>query len=115
MPHRYRLTRAAEADYVNILRRTLRDFGRPQFDAYRALLNRAFAVIAEDPLRLNSKQRDELGHGIRTFHIGTLAPRKGAARHFLVYRTSTVDDAVDILRILHDSMEIARHLAGFHE
>ncbi len=50
------------------------------------------------------RQRDEIGPGMRTLHVG----RPG--RHVILFRVgSKADRTIDVLRILHDAMDLARH------
>ena len=104
-----RKTRLAEADYPDILRYTLRRWGKEQFAAYRRLLNDGISAVASDPDRPSSRARDELQAGVRSFNIGSLATRVGDGRHVLYYRVGA-DGIVEILRILHDRMEIEDRL-----
>jgi toxin ParE1/3/4 len=69
-------------------------------------LNDSIIAVAREPERLNSHARDDLQPGIRSFHIGLLATGSGNGRHILYYRLAD-DGIVDILRILHDRMEIS--------
>ncbi len=105
----YRLSREAEADLESILGYTLDTFGTEQFNIYSNLLRKALDALAEDPIRPSSKARPELGKGLRTFHAGFASRRQSAARHFIVY-TIGADHIVNISRILHESMDLARHL-----
>lgn len=92
-----------------MLRRTAVDFGTTQYQIYRALLDEAIDAVAGNPNRRNSKERPDLGDGIRTFHLGVLTRRRGAARHLLVYRVHP-DGYVEILRILHEAMKVPHNL-----
>ena len=107
-PAAYRLTRQADADLEALLDWTLVRFGARQFRAYASLIERALDAVAQAPERPGSAARDELGPGLRTFHVGLLARRHGAARHLLVYRPGR-DGVVEVVRILHDAMDIRRH------
>jgi toxin ParE1/3/4 len=113
-PSRYRLTAAAETDLRRVLRASRVRFERAQALRYKALIDRAIAAVWDDPLRPASQARDELGPDVRTFHIGLIADRPRAARHLLVYRPAG-DAPVEIIRVLHDSMDLARHLPGRDE
>ncbi|MGD9965645.1 MAG: type II toxin-antitoxin system RelE/ParE family toxin [Hyphomonadaceae bacterium] len=53
-------------------------------------------------LRLVWHEREEIGSGYRTIHLA----RPG--RHLILYRVEGT--AVLIVRILHDSMELSRHV-----
>jgi toxin ParE1/3/4 len=83
-------------------------FGARQFRSYAALLERALDAVARHTERPGSSRREELGPGVRTFHVGLAARRRGASRHILVYRIAS-DGAVEVIRVLHDAMDIAQH------
>lgn len=73
----------------------------------------ALDSLSDGPLDIGSKARDELGLGIRTLHMGRHG-RKG--RHFVVFRQAAGDDLIlDILRILHDSMDLARYMPAAND
>jgi toxin ParE1/3/4 len=94
----------AEQDYDNILLWTAETFGARQAMAYGRLIEMAFGALMRDPLAPPSRSRnDDVGPGLRTLHLA----RPG--RHLLLY--SIGDERVRVLRILHDSMEISRHLS----
>lgn len=112
---RLRLTRRADEDIERILEETLRTFGSRQVQAYAELIDRAIAMVAEEPRRPSSKIRPEIAAGIRSFHVALAGGRRTGASHVLYF---TVVDAADdagevvILRILHDRMEPRRRLPG---
>ncbi|HWA21591.1 MAG TPA: type II toxin-antitoxin system RelE/ParE family toxin [Caulobacterales bacterium] len=97
------LTDLAEKDFADILNWTAENFGARQAGVYAGLLRAAVKALASDPFTRPSRKRDEIGKGSRTLHVA----RPG--RHMLVYRL-TAEDTVLVLRILHDSMELSRHL-----
>ncbi len=112
----YRLTPAAAQDVADILRDTARVFGPLQRARYAALLDRAVELVVETPERPGSRRRDDLGPGIRSFQVELAARRRGAASHILYYMLTRVEDGSDgivIARVLHKSMEPARHLTEF--
>jgi toxin ParE1/3/4 len=112
----YRLTPAAEQDIADILRDTARMFGPLQRARYALLLAGAADLVAEAPERVGSRRRDDLGPGIWSFHVELAASRRGAASHVLYYIPARFDDGsngVVIARVLHKSMEPARHLTDF--
>ena len=55
-----------------------------------------------------SQARPEIDAGLRTLH---LAHEGQKARHLLVYRIGG-DRIIDVLRILHDRMDLARHVSA---
>lgn len=99
------LGKLAEDDLANIAGWTAENFGARQADAYiEAILDTIDELSGDDP-PIRSKARDEIAPGVRTLHMAK-AGRRG--RHLLVYTISA--DAITIVRILHDSMEVWRHL-----
>ncbi len=100
-----RLSDTAEADYDEILRWTTRRFGALQAASYGDLLAVALARLECGPTIAGARQRDEIGAGLRTLHVG----RRG--RHIVLFRVgSEPDRTIDVLRILHDAMDLARHV-----
>jgi len=94
---KYRLTVAAEQDYAGILRYTLQTWGKEQYNKYRLLLRKALNSIADRPAL--GKRRDELRSGCLSYQVG---------RHVIFYRCA--DRGIEIIRILHDSMDTQRHI-----
>ncbi len=101
-----RLSDTAEADYDDILRWTEGRFGAAQAAAYGDLLATALARLERGPATAGARQRDAIGPGVRTLHVG----RRG--RHVNLFRIgSERDRTIDVLRVLHDAMDLARHVA----
>jgi toxin ParE1/3/4 len=70
-------------------------------------------MVAENPERAGSRQRDDLATGVQSLHVELAARRRGAAAHVLYYLRGCLDDGRDgviIIRVLHDRMEPLRHL-----
>ena len=103
---RVRLGAAAELDFANIIKWTAENFGARQSRIYRDILLQAIGELADGPDIAGSNKRDEILPGLRTFHV---ARRGRHARHFLMYRVAA-GNIIEIVRILHDRMELARHL-----
>lgn len=101
-----RLAGRADQDFVEILRWTAQSFGVRQARVYARTLSLAIEALIEGPDAAGARPRDEIGRGIGTLHVGRRG-RKG--RHFVVFRV--VDQwTIDVLRLLHDSMDLARHI-----
>lgn len=99
------LSEDADADIDSILLWTQEHFGSRQAHAYNERIAATLAALSRDPLPPTSKARDgDVGVGFRTVHLGR------RARHFVLYRAE--DECVLIVRILHDSMDLSRHLPG---
>ena len=92
-----RLTRKAREDLKSIARYTQQTWGRKQRNKYLTLLDKRFSALAET--RTLGHTGDEIRPGYRKFHEG---------RHIIDYRAAT--DGIEIVRILHASMDVERHL-----
>lgn len=104
------LTEAAERDLREIVRWTAGRFGREQARTYLAILRRTFRVLATGPAVPGARARADLGDQLYTLHAARGGPR---ARHLIVFRVTPRegDGLVEVLRILHDAMDLARHLS----
>ncbi len=81
-----------------------------------ALLVQGILDLADDPSRAGSLERSELAKGAKTYHlrhsrdhVGRTIGRIRKPRHFLLYRMAA-DGCLEIGRVLHDSMDLVRHL-----
>lgn len=108
---RVRLTDQAEQDLVDIVRWTAQNFGARQAGYYAETVTLAIEALNDGPQILGVKARDEIALGVRTLHVARNG-RKG--RHFVVFKVSDVD-VLEVLRLLHDSMELARHVAAAND
>ena len=86
-----------------IIQWMVEQFGRRQAAVYRETLIDALSALSVDPFVADSHARDEIQPGLHTLHVARHGRR---GRHFLLYRTSG-RGTIDILRILHDSMDVA--------
>lgn len=103
---RIRLSAAAERDFVGIVEWTAETFGIRQAKTYQRTLMLALAVLQHGPEVPDSEPRDEIRSGLRRLHVA----RKGRrGRQFILYRTADAD-RIEIVRILHDSMDVSRHI-----
>ena len=104
-----RLSAAAERDFQEILRWTADRFGRPQASTYAKVLSAALKALVLGPTIIGVRRRDEIGPGLLTLHVA----RKGnKGRHFVLFRITPNRDerTIDVLRLLHDTMDISLHL-----
>lgn len=102
---RVRLGAEAEKDFARILTHTASTFGPRQTEIYRAVLTDALTALLAGPDVPGSAARDEIMPGLRSLHVARQG-RKG--RHFILYRASA--GAIEVVRILHDAMDLARHI-----
>lgn len=101
-----RLAEKAEHDLLDALVWTTDQFGALQADDYLETLTLALEALTDGPNIVGSKVRDDIGLGIRTLHVARLG-RKG--RHLVVFRFAD-GQVIDVIRLLHDSMDLAKHL-----
>lgn len=101
-----RLAEKAERDLLDALVWTTDQFGALQADDYLETLTLALEALTDGPNIVGSKVRDDIGLGIRTLHVARLG-RKG--RHLVVFRFAD-GQVIDVIRLLHDSMDLAKHL-----
>ncbi len=102
---RVRLAASAEADYRNILRWTADHFGTIQARRYAHILEAAIEELTERPEVPGSRERSDIGRGIRVLHVARHGRR---GRHLLLYRISSKTEPllIDVLRVLHDRMDL---------
>ena len=108
---RVRLGAAAELDFANILKWTTENFGARQSRVYRDTLVQAIGELGDGPDVAGSKARDEIAPGLRTLHVARHG-RRGS--HLLMYR-ATPGRIIEIVRILHDRMDLQRHVPAVRD
>lgn len=96
MPH-FQLSLKAYEDLKAIGRYTLKAWGRDQRNKYLSKLDACFHFLAEHPE--SGMQCDYIRTGYRMHHIG---------KHLIFYRTN--QNTIEIIRVLHESMDIKSHL-----
>lgn len=101
-----RLAERAELDFFEIIAWTVENFGAHQAESYAETLTLAVESLHDGPGILGAKAREDLGPGIRTLHVAREGRR---GRHFVVFREAE-GQVIDVLRLLHDSMDLARHV-----
>jgi toxin ParE1/3/4 len=113
------LAPAAQRDIRDALKWSVEKFGARAAVRYRALLKQALRDIAADSERPGSEKRPELAAGVRAFHLRFSRNRGRTAlgivqnpRHFVIYRCRPDQNAIDVVRVLHDARDLARHLPG---
>jgi toxin ParE1/3/4 len=113
-PWAVRLTAAAEVDFEDILRWTVERFGDAQARAYAETLSSALEALVAGPSVIGAKARDDIAKGLFTLHVARQG-RKG--RHFVVFRIGRDKEreVIEVLRLLHDAMDLPRHLPPVDE
>ena len=106
-----RISAAAETDFQNIVRWTSEHFGERQARNYSDILSHAIEALTDGPQILGAKERNEIAKGIFTLHV-TREGFKG--RHLVMFRVGIPAEPpiIDVLRLLHDSMDLPRHLSS---
>lgn len=112
----YRISNPARADIVDILRLSQTRFGDQARQRYQALILAALQALADTPYRIGSHDRDELAPGLRSYHLIYSRQQAKQARgmvknprHIVFYRVAN-DDVIEVVRLLHDAMEVQLHL-----
>ena len=113
---RYVVAPAAEEDIESILAWTQEHLGERARLRYEALLIQAIIDVGASPELPGSNSRPEITASARTYHLFHSRNRVAAEvgrvkkpRHILLYRFRT-EGAIEIGRVLHDSMDLERHL-----
>lgn len=96
----FHLTEQAKKDLKSIARYTQETWGRIQRNKYLAALDKRFHRLAETPEL--GRPCDEIREGYRKLYEG---------RHVIFYRSVAADE-IEIVRVLHGSMDIESHLSG---
>lgn len=106
---RVRLAAAAEADFQEVVAWTTARFGRVQARVYARTLMATLDELTEGPSAVGVTARDDIADGILTLHAAR-SGRRG--RHLVVFRVGRDKDGelIDVLRILHDAMDLPRHI-----
>ncbi len=107
-----RLVAVSERDFLEVIKRSAKDFGPIQAGVYAQTLELAFEALRDKgPKTIGVKEREEIGPGIFTLHA---ARSKRRASHFLVFRVLEIR-TIEVLRILHERMDLARHISQGQE
>lgn len=110
----YRLTDAAQADIISILTWSHEHFGERARRRYEALIATAIRDVAADAEGPGPTPRPELGKGALSWHLARSRDRSPGGRvrhprHVLICRRD--GPTLVIGRVLHESMDLKRHIA----
>ena len=100
-------TEAAKTDIREVLRYTRARFGALQVPLYRALISSARVRLRQTPSL--GHHREGLPPEARLFHISQ--PGKPAS-HLFLYRVNAPERTIEVLRFLHESMDIPKQWQG---
>ena len=98
------LSDRAEADFDDIPHWAADRFGARQAASYGKVLAASLSRLEHGPAVPGARQREEIGAGLHTLRVGS------RGRHIILFRVgSELDRTIDVSRILHDAMDLARH------
>ena len=108
-PWTIRISHAADADVSNILAWTAERYGRRQARTYASTLTSAIAALTDGPTVAGVRARDDVVRGLLTLHV---ARGRRLGRHIIVFRARELgtERVIEILRVLHDVMDLLRHV-----
>jgi toxin ParE1/3/4 len=92
------LTRKAKADLSSIGRYTQREWGKEQRNQYLMQLDQTFYTLAQNSLI--GRSCEHIRQGYRAYSMG---------KHIIFYRYYD-SNTIQIVRILHERMNVERHL-----
>ncbi len=102
-----RLAGQAEQDFASIVGWTQKQFGAQQAATYEHTLRLAIRALGAGPLLRGIRWRDDLGAGIGVLRV---ARDRRRGRHLVVFKLNSGEQKIVVLRVLHESMDIERHL-----
>jgi plasmid stabilization system protein ParE len=108
------ITARARRDTAAALRDSLRNFGPVAVDRYILLIDQAYVDLRADPARHGVRTAAETSSDIRLYPLRLsrtrVAPedRVGQPRHIVAFRCD--DERIEIIRLLHDGMDMPRRL-----
>lgn len=73
---------------------------------YRQTLVTALRALGAGPDTLGARGRDEIAPNLRSLHVARLGRR---GRHVILFRATDMGE-IQVVRILHDAMDLARHV-----
>lgn len=95
---RYFLSPAAKIDILVIRNYTMERWGKKQNERYTRQLQNRMRWLAGNPNL--GKPREEIQHGLFSYQQGS---------HIIIYKQR--GEAIEIARVLHQSMDIEQHLS----
>ena len=103
------LTEAAKADLRSTINWTADQFGNEQAKIYAQIIYEAFSALTEGPNAVGVKTCIEVSDKVYMLHTARSGKK---ARHLIMFQIETqTEHTIQIIRILHDSMDISRHIS----
>lgn len=102
----YQVLPAARDDINGVISFTIAEFGVGQAYRYVELIELAIVDVTNDPTSIRARHRVDVHPDARTIHISRRGRR---ASHLILYRIRT-DGAIEIARLLHNSMQLHGYL-----
>lgn len=99
---KFRLTNKAVEDLADIWNYTLDEWSERQADDYYNMLLASCQMIATEP-KIFGKRYDAIFDGLRGFKAG---------KHLIFYRIIDNGGDVEIIRILHERMDLRNRMNG---
>lgn len=100
------ISQVAKADLKDIQRWTAMNFGAAQAIRYEETLQLAIEALKSGRGTVALTKREDLGHGVFSLHV---ARRGRRGRHVLILKLRK-EQEWELLRVLHDSRDLARHI-----
>ena len=91
----------ADEDLVGSFEYGLEEWGYEQALKYKEELEKGRDKIRNDPFLVNSKSREELAEGCRSYRVNN---------YYYFYKVSNDDSSILIARVLHERMNFPDHI-----
>ena len=117
MSLRPELTAMALQDVAAIQDWTSAKFGELTGLRYDTLMETALADLLAEPTRLGVRHHPAMPQGVLVYHLRFSRRKPSRAgvekpRHFFVFRVDEDTLTLTLLRVLHDSMDLAAHVGA---
>ncbi|MFC6646032.1 type II toxin-antitoxin system RelE/ParE family toxin [Granulicella cerasi] len=108
------LTARADVDLLEVMAWSEAEFGESAAEIYEHLLAQALFDLSMDAFRPGSTARPEILDGVHSYHLRfsrdhVSGERVKRPRDLLLFQVT--DEAVIVLRVLHDSRDLKQHMS----
>jgi len=104
---RVRIAKQADRDIADILRWTTAHFSLQQAEVYAETITLSMNALIQGPGVPGARIRNDIQTGLYSLHVARQG-RRGS--HFIMFRPDNTCHCIDVLRVLHDSMDLRRHV-----